>query len=150
MLLLLLLLVAFALQAKEQPAGYYGRAEGKTEKELLRALYDIIANHTHLSYDDLWDAYKSTDVENGYYLDMYSNYKYKVGEKENREYHKIGDGINREHSFPQSWFKKNSPMKSDLFHVYPTDGYVNNQRNNFPYGECANGTRLKNGKFYGR
>jgi len=26
-------------------------------------------------------------------------------------------------------------MRSDLFHVYPTDGYVNNRRGNMPFGE---------------
>jgi hypothetical protein len=36
-------------------------------------------------------------------------------------------------------------MKSDAFHVYPTDGKVNGQRSNFPFGECANGTTLSKG-----
>ena len=29
------------------------------------------------------------------------------------------------------------PMYSDLFHLYPTDGYVNNKRDNYPYGEVG-------------
>ena len=33
-------------------------------------------------------------------------------------------------------------MVSDAFHVYPTDGKVNGQRSNYPYGECNNGTSL--------
>lgn len=33
-------------------------------------------------------------------------------------------------------------MMSDAFHIYPTDGKVNGQRSNYPYGECANGTFL--------
>ena len=138
------------LQAAVQPTGYYKNAEGKTKQALLTALYGIISNHTDVGYNGLWNAYKSTDVENGYYIDMYSNYPYKVGEKENNAYQNIGDCVNREHSFPQSWFGRRSPMKSDLFHVYPTDGYVNNQRSSFPFGECANGTRLTNGTYYGK
>ena len=31
-------------------------------------------------------------------------------------------------------------MVTDAFHVYPTDGKVNGQRSNYPYGECANGS----------
>ncbi|MGM9868327.1 MAG: endonuclease [Sodaliphilus sp.] len=58
--------------------------------------------------------------------------------------------MNREHAFPQSWFKEASPMKSDIFHVYPTDGYVNNQRSSYPYGECEGGTRITNGSYYGK
>ena len=33
-------------------------------------------------------------------------------------------------------------MYSEAFHIYPTDGKVNGQRSNFPYGECAKGTTL--------
>ena len=45
-----------------------------------------------------------------------------------------------------SWFNKKSPMVSDAFHVYPTDGRVNGQRSNYPFGECTGGTTLSNGK----
>lgn len=36
---------------------------------------------------------------------------------------------------PQSWFNERTPMKSDAFHVYPTDGKVNGLRSNHPHGE---------------
>ena len=36
-------------------------------------------------------------------------------------------------------------MVSDAHHIYPTDGRVNGQRGNDPFGECANGTTLTNG-----
>jgi endonuclease I len=59
------------------------------------------------------------------------------------------DCYNREHIFPQSSFKKKYPMKSDFFHVFPTDGYVNNKRSSYPFGEVskpkwvsANGSKL--------
>jgi len=52
----------------------------------------------------------------------------------------VCDGWNKEHSIPQSWFNEQSPMKSDLFHVYPTDARVNNFRGNDPYGEVAGAT----------
>ena len=51
-------------------------------------------------------------------------------------YGQEGDCYNREHSFPKSWFGgTNYPMYTDLFQLYPTDGYVNNRRGNYPYGE---------------
>ena len=37
-------------------------------------------------------------------------------------------------------------MYTDVFHLYPTDGRVNGQRANYPFGECAGGTTLNNGK----
>lgn len=64
--------------------------------------------------------------------DMYSNENYDADRDHGGNYSKEGDMFNREHSIPQSWFNKKSPMRSDLFHVYPTDGYVNNKRSNYP------------------
>lgn len=31
-------------------------------------------------------------------------------------------------------------MFTDLFHLYPTDGYVNNRRSNYPFGETKGET----------
>lgn len=125
------------------PNGYYNNAENKTKQDLLTALYGIIHNHTKIDYDDLWDAYSTTDTgSDGYYIDMYSTAKYTASNKCGN-YNSVGDCVNREHSFPKSWWGSNKDEKySDIFHLYPTDGYVNNQRSNYPFGVCANGTRL--------
>lgn len=124
------------------PSGYYDKCEGKSGKELLYALHETISSHTTVSYDGLWDLYKSSDVdENGKIWDMYSTKRWNGGEKCG-SYKKVGDCYNREHSFPKSWFNDASPMVSDAFHIYPTDGKVNGQRSNFPFGECANGETL--------
>ncbi len=140
-------IVVMALAAK-QPAGYYQQAQGKTGQALLKALYNIISSHTSISYAGLWTAYKTTDCDSeGYIIDMYSNVRYVYGQKQGASYSNIGDSYNREHSMPQSWFAKATPMKTDLFHVVPTDGYVNNQRGNYPFGECEGGTRLTNGSY---
>ncbi|MEG2574329.1 MAG: endonuclease, partial [Bacteroides sp.] len=74
--------------------------------------------------------------------DMYSTATFRFGSGQCGGYELVGDCYNREHSFPKSWFYKASPMVSDAFHIYPTDGKVNGQRNNFAYGETANGTQL--------
>jgi endonuclease I len=77
---------------------------------------------------------------------MYSNAVY--GPNDNASgANNVGQGWNREHSLPNSWFGGNSSHTAytDLFHLYPTDIYVNNQRGNLPFGECANGVRLSNG-----
>ncbi|MDE5968068.1 MAG: endonuclease, partial [Muribaculaceae bacterium] len=73
--------------------------------------------------------------------DMYSTKHWSFSSKCGN-YSSVGDCYNREHSLPKSWFKEASPMKSDAFHVYPTDGKVNGQRSNYPYGECSGGTTL--------
>jgi endonuclease I len=78
------------------------------------------------------------------------NYYYNSGD-ECGSYNEEGDCFNREHSWPSSWFDGNMPMYSDLFHLYPTDGFVNNKRSNYPFGEVGqtdwvsdNGSKLGN------
>ena len=138
--------VAFAgfvsLQAAE-PVNYYSKCENKGGATLLTALQGIVGNHTVVSYDGLWDVYKTSDVRaNGTVWDMYSTKEWVVGKEHCGNYKNVGDCINREHSMPKSWFNDASPMYSDAFHLYPTDGKVNGQRSNYPYGECARGTTL--------
>ncbi len=136
------MLVAIDAQAT-MPSNYYKNAEGKSGQALLEALRDIVSSHTTISYDNLYNLYPYSDVtSDGYVWDMYSTAKFVHGQKQCGSYKVIGDCYNREHSVPQSWFNEASPMKSDAFHVYPTDGKVNNQRSNYPFGVCANGTTL--------
>lgn len=48
--------------------------------------------------------------------------------------------INAEHSIPQSWFDADEPMRSDIFHLYPTHGSVNSARSNKPFNENIDNT----------
>lgn len=125
-----------------EPSGYYTSCEGKSGKALLQQLESVVGSHTTISYDGLLDLYKTSDVRpNGTVWDMYSTKEFSFSSKCGN-YKNVGDCYNREHSFPKSWFNDAKPMYSDAFHLYPTDGKVNGQRSNYPYGECANGTTL--------
>lgn len=136
--------VLLSLTAKaEAPVGYYKNCEDKGGETLLKALYETISSHTNVGYDGLWNVYRTSDVkDNGKIWDMYSTKEWTVGSEQCGSYKLVGDCYNREHSFPKSWFSKGAPMVSDAFHIYPTDGKVNGQRSNYPYGECTNGTTL--------
>ncbi len=133
------------LLLSEIPEGYYDSAKGKTGYKLKTTLYHIVKDHTDIGYKKLFDAYKTTDTRPGNIVwDMYSDipggtppYIYYHRKKTCGNYKKESDCYNREHSLPQSWFKKKRPMKSDLFHVYPSDGYVNHARGSWPYGEVS-------------
>ena len=91
----------------------------------------------------MWTAYKTTDVRPGTnkIWDMYSNCNYTAGSSQCGNYSGEGNCYNREHTVPQSWFNEASPMKSDVFHVIPTDGYVNGWRSNYPFGEVSSATK---------
>ena len=135
----------------EAPAGYYTNAKGKSKEALKTALSSIISsNYKQWSYDKLYTIYAESDVtDDGKVWDMYSTCTWTPGQKKCGSYKNVCDCYNREHSIPQSWFNEKSPMKSDAFHVYPTDGKVNGQRSNYPFGECSGGTSL-GGKALGR
>ncbi len=141
-----LLLAAVALLASAAaPNGsgtYYKAANGKKAAALKTALCGIIYNRTVQSYNGLWTAFFTTDVRSdGKIWDMYSNITNYTPVTSGSSYSVEGDCYNREHSFPQSWFGGEvTPMFTDLHHMYPTDGFVNNKRSNYPFGEVSSPT----------
>jgi len=154
----LLFLLLSSLSYADPPSGYYDSAIGLTGPALQLALHNIIDNHTYISYNALWGAFYTTDDRYGDKVwDMYSDipggtppYEYTLGDDQGGDASMEGEGYNREHSWPKSWFGGEvSPMYTDLFQVVPTDIYVNNRRGSYPYGEVssptwtsANGSRL--------
>lgn len=157
----LAIILLSSLSSADPPPGYYDDAAGLTGPTLQAALHDIIDNHTYISYSAIWDAFYTTDDRygNGVIVwDMYSDipgdtppYEYTLGDDQNQtgSAGAEGESYNREHSWPRSWFNEASPMNTDLFHIVPTDTYVNSKRGNEPYGEVSsptwvseNGSRL--------
>ena len=161
-LLLLFCLTLFTgyvcAQAPSNTGTYYQKANGKKGAELKTAMFDIIKNPSVLEYDDLWEAYNTSDArilegENDPIIwDMYScishyplyNYPHGTGAG-NTEGVK---GIQREHSMVKKWFNPMDapasgsktyldvrPMYSDIIHVIPTDAVCNNNRSDLCYGE---------------
>ncbi len=130
----------FSLSA--QDADYYKQAFGKRDAELKTTLSTIISDAGIVTYDKLFQLYESTDVRpDGKVWDIYSDQTdFVFGIDKCGNYQKEGDCYNREHSIPKSWFNSASPMYSDGWHVIPTDGYVNNRRDNYPFGEVATPT----------
>ncbi len=153
------------------PPGYYDAANALTCAPLKTALFNIIsANYNQLSYTPgVWNAYQTTDQHQNdgntatIMWDMYSDnpvgpepYTYTYSVNQCGTYNSEADCYNREHSFPSSWFNDAYPMYSDINHLFPTDGYVNNRRGNQPYGEVSaptwtsqNGSKLGPNTFPG-
>ncbi|MCF8447935.1 MAG: endonuclease, partial [Bacteroidia bacterium] len=142
-------------------ATYYSTISTTTSGATLKtALYSKILGHTVTAYGSgssgLWATYSTTDpTYNGKVWDIYSTklvgpspFEFTFSTNQCGNYSAEGDCYNREHSFPQSWFTSSSPMVSDMFHIYPTDGKVNGIRNNYPHGEVSSATytSLQGGK----
>jgi endonuclease I len=162
-LLIALLLSALHLPA-QIPPGYYDNASGLTGDSLRLALHDIIKDHNIQTYSSLWTHFQKTDLHStGKVWDIYSDipggtpaYSYTFVTNQCGNYAAEGDCYNREHTVPSSWSGTSGAVYTDLFHLYPTDGFVNGKRANFPYGEVAspswtstNGSKLGNNAFPG-
>lgn len=116
---------------------YYQAANGKSGKALKTAMYNIIKAPHVKGYKSLPSSYAKTDLRpDGKVRDRYSCITNYSLTDNTGGYSDENDMYNKEHSFPKSWFGgKKSPMYSDLMHVIPADGYVNNRRGNLPFGE---------------
>lgn len=121
---------------------YYSAANGKTSNALRTALQGIIDDHTNIGYDNLkyLMKYSDTDEANGTdVIDIYSTCTFTAGATSLTwaSSGSVGDGMNREHTVPQSWFGEATPMVGDAFHIYPTDCKANNNRSSYLYGEFS-------------
>lgn len=153
-LLSFLFLTAFFSGFSQIPDGYYDAATGSgyTLKTQLKVI--ITNGHTDQGYGALYNAYINTDTDTFFendntVLDMYSenplgvdtyNYVHNSNVCESTGPSSENDCYNREHIFPQGFFNSLLPMRSDIHHLVPSDGFVNSKRANFPFGEVASPT----------
>lgn len=125
------LIVASAFAHADIPAGYYNSIDGKKDAQLKTAVFQVIHNLTRISsYQDLPKYFQKTDVypQSNRWWDMYSNIPL---------YAPSFSGLNREHSFPKSWWGglTNVNAYTDLNHLYPSEMKANTAKSNYPLGE---------------
>jgi endonuclease I len=113
-----------------------------TGAALKTALSSKIFSHTSLGYSNVGpEQFQKTDNLSGKVWDIYSSQSYTFSQNKG-EYHGEGDCWNKEHLLPQGFFSEQEPMRSDMHHLYPTDGYVNNRRSNYPHAMVGTSTRF--------
>ncbi|WP_296150036.1 endonuclease [uncultured Flavobacterium sp.] len=152
----LLLLSFTAVGFSQAPANYYNSATGTgyTLKTQLKAI--ITAGHIDRGYAGLWTTYATSDRDMGIgyendntIVDIYSenpvgtdpyNFIYDINQC--GTYTNEGDCYNREHLVPQSYFEDVTTdyTRTDAHHIVPTDGKVNNYRNNYAFGKVNTAT----------
>ena len=144
-----------------QADDYYSSIDAQAADDDLKGqLQTLVSKKTVLSYDGAWKAFAKVDKHlPGYPCspddpdmipDIYSSFCWKPehnvpapGRGECGNYKKEGGCFNREHSWPKSWFGGFSAghgAQTDLFELWPSDGYVNNLRGNLPLGYVKEGT----------
>lgn len=129
-------------------AGYYDDMDGTSKEQLKEAAKRCVENHTCLSYSDLPNYWKISDVYpelydgNLRFWDMYSDNVYLILPNQTGKQAFSANQMQREHSVPKSWWKKNNdveytPCYSDMWNLYPSDGSANNAKSNYPFGVVA-------------
>ena len=159
--LYILAVLISTLSYAQIPNNYYDSADGFTGYALKTKLKTITTNgHQARTYNQLYngngingsngyvDTHSDTAVSSGTnyendgtILDMYSekpsgadSYNYTHGNDQCGNQSSEGDCYNREHLVPQSSFNSAFPMQSDIHHVIPSDGRVNNFRGSLVFG----------------
>lgn len=149
----LLILTAFSARA-DFPASYYSAINGLSGAELKTALFKIISDFTVPSdpskpldpyakrYSSLPEYFRQTDVrieDPNVWWDMYADLMVNVNIN-------FGTYMNREHSFPKSWWGGDFTTKAyvDINHLYPSEKAANTAKSYWPLGEVAS-TSFDNG-----
>ena len=129
--------------------GYYGDSYDATtfnryDNELKGVLTSLVSNHTSLGYtlarDKMFMEIDNQKV-NGQGATVNTLECVYTGRKAvgyvDRTDAQNNYNFNTEHTWPQSNFNENEPMRSDLYHLFPTDNPANGVRSNYPFGKVV-------------
>ncbi|HAH08205.1 MAG TPA: hypothetical protein DCM05_17050 [Elusimicrobia bacterium] len=157
-------------QAADSKAAYLSEVSGLSGQELLGALRRITGKgFSEKGYGEARDYMYSTadnvtvngvkgiiDAYSGLFLPGTSGSggQYKEPGDANEDGYSDRDGVNAEHVWPQSFFNRQLPMRSDLHHLMATLAHPNSVRGHLPFGEVTDpeysnkgGAKMGNGVF---
>lgn len=112
-------------------------APGLVEEGLWDYLVDNYKTTTTLGYDDARDVlYGEIDSQPDNQLScIYTNFTITLDPDLDPSTNAFNQGINCEHTWPQSYGADQEPQRSDMHHLYPCKDNVNSSRSNAPYAE---------------
>jgi hypothetical protein len=132
-------------------SGYLAQTQGQSGAQLLGSLHQITGRnyHAHEYKDASQYMFGTADNITSHgvrgVVDAYSGIFVPGSSHNGGDYSEHGDqdgdgfpeqsGMNVEHTWPQSFFNKSLPMRSDLHHLLPTFQHPNSMRSNLPFGE---------------
>ena len=120
--------------------------------QLKNALTQLVSNHYSLGYNLARDKmFMEIDNQrvNGQgatvnTLECVYTGRLAVGYTSRTDAQSTTYNFNTEHTWPQSNFSEAEPMKSDLYHLYPTDVTANSMRANYPFGNVVSNITWQN------
>ncbi len=146
---------------RSDSSSYLSGTSGLAGEQLFQKLHDITGRNAHIQSYNTAKAYMYSTADNvtvngvtGVY-DAYSEVFIAGSGGDGGQYKENGDqngdgvvdkqGVNAEHSWPQSFFKQALPMRGDLHHIQTTLDTPNNRRSNYPYAMVTTYTYSTNG-----
>ena len=111
--------------------------QGLTGQDLLQYVISNYKTSTTLGYDPARDVmYGTIDLKEDDQLSgVYTGYTITLDTSQDPSTNAYDQGINCEHTWPQSMGAGNEPQKSDMHHLFPCKDNVNSSRGNDPYAE---------------
>ena len=111
--------------------------EGMNGQELLNYVVDHYKTSTTLGYGNARDVlYGIIDLREDNQLScVYSGFTITLDVTQDPSTNAYNQGINCEHTWPQSMGASQEPQKSDMHHLYPCKSNVNSSRGNHPYSD---------------
>lgn len=111
--------------------------EGLNGQELLNYVVDHYKTSTTLGYGNARDVlYGIIDLREDNQLScVYSGFTITLDVTQDPSTNAYNQGINCEHTWPQSMGASQEPQKSDMHHLYPCKSNVNSSRGNHPYSD---------------
>jgi endonuclease I len=123
---------------------YYDPTQDLSQEALKTSLTNLIDGHTSLGYSPARDQmYMVIDnhLVNGIGATqnkLVTAYTGRIVEGyADRSDAQTNYSVNTEHTWPQSSFSSNEPMRSDLFHIFVTDVNANSTRGSLPFGPVS-------------
>lgn len=139
-------LVVEASAEAHHPDTYYSATQNKWTEELKDTLTSIIDDHTSLGYTLARDhMYGHIDNVDGWVECVYTGRKAYFSTREGAN----ENGFNCEHTWPQSFSGEAEPMRSDIFHLYPSDVTANSMRADLDFGIVTSPTWTSGGSKLG-
>ena len=115
----------------------------KYDNELKSALNNLVVGNISLGYNTARDRmFDTIDKQPGDTIEcVYTGIKIKAANRTVAQ----SLGFDTEHTWPQGTFSQNEPMRSDIYHLYPTNSNANNTRGSFPFGKAVSNITWQQG-----
>ncbi|MEO6695411.1 MAG: endonuclease, partial [Ignavibacteria bacterium] len=127
-------IINYLIATAKYPDALYSFTQGLSDESLKTALRNFCSTNTNNNYSASRTAMFST-------IDDYNMNDSIECVYTGRKVFTTGipsvnppQSMNTEHTFPQSFFNENEPMRSDIHHLFPSDEQANSRRSNYDFG----------------